>query len=99
MPVIPDSLTESQKLIVIQNAVLEQQGKRDRHHALIVEGINGERPLMERVRNIEAFIDGIKFWQRTIAVAIVLQTLTFGAAALVYFVKLYPLLEKISNQP
>lgn len=93
-----ENLTDSQKIIVIQNSVIEQQNKLDRHHKMLVEG-NGEPPLMYRVKNIETFVDGIKFWQRTIAVAIVLQTITFGAAAIVYFVRLYPLLERLANNP
>ena len=93
-----ENLTDSQKIIVIQNSVIEQQSKLERHHKILVEG-NGEPPLMYRVKNIETFVDGIRFWQRTIAVAIVLQTITFGAAAIVYFVRLYPLLERLANNP
>lgn len=96
---ISDNLTDSQRIIVIQNSVLEQQTKLDRHHKLIVEGENGTLPILERVRNLEAFVGGLKFWLRTLSVALVLQTITFGASALIYFIKLYPLLEKISNQP
>lgn len=97
MPVL-DNLTDSQKLVVLGNTALEQSNKLERHHKILIEG-NGEKPLMERMRNVEAFIDGIKFWQRTLAVALVLQTLTFGITAIFYFVRLYPILEKISNQP
>lgn len=96
--IIGDHLTDSQKLLVISNAVLEQQAKLDRHHKVLIEG-NGERPLVERVRNIETFIESFRFWQRTIAVAIVVQTLTIGVGAVVYIVRLYPLLERIANQP
>lgn len=99
MPTSFEHLTDSQKMIVIQNAVLEQSEKLNRHHKIILEGDNGEKPLLERMRNAEDFINGIKFWQRTLAVALVLQTLTIGITALVYFMRLYPLLEKIANQP
>lgn len=95
---LADNLTDSQRLLVIQNSVLEQQTKLDRHHKMLIEG-NGELPLVERVRNLEAFVGGLKFWLRTLSVALVLQTLTFGISALIYFIRLYPLLEKISNQP
>ena len=94
----PDNLTDSQKMVVITSSIIEMSEKLGRHHRLLVEG-NGEKPLMERMRNVEAFIDGIKFWQRTLAVALVLQTLTFGITAIVYFVRLYPVLQKIANQP
>ena len=98
MPNLADNLTDSQKLIVIQNAVLEQSNKLERHHKILIEGTH-ELPLVERVRNMESFIAALKFWQRTIAVAIVLQTITFGGAALIYFIRLYPLLERLANQP
>jgi hypothetical protein len=95
---ITDNLTDSQKMIVITNTILEQSSKLDKHHKVLIEG-NGEKPLLERMRNVEEFISGIRFWQRTLAVALVLQTLTFGVSALVYFVRLYPLLVKLANQP
>jgi hypothetical protein len=99
MPIVFDDLSDSQRMIVIQNAVLEQQVKLDNHHKILVEGTDKDLPIVERTRNLEGFVAGFKFWQRTIAVALVIQTVTFGTAALVYFAKLYPLLEKIANQP
>ena len=94
----PDNLTDSQKMVVVTSTIIEISEKLNKHHKLLVEG-NGDKPLMERMRNVEAFVDGVKFWQRTLAVALVLQTLTFGITAIVYFVRLYPVLQKIANQP
>jgi len=54
--------------------------------------------LKEQVKDHEQFINTIKFWLRTVSIALVLQTITFGVAAVVYFVRLYPLLERISKQ-
>ena len=93
-----DNLTDSQKMIVITNTLLEQQQKLDKHHKLLIEG-NGEPPLMYRIRDIETFVNGIRFWQRTLAVALVLQTVTFIVSALAFFARIYPLLEQIANQP
>lgn len=93
-----DGLTDSQRIVVLQSRMLNNEDKVTKHHKILLEG-NGELPLVERMRNLEAFVTGLKFWLRTVMVAIVLQTITFGVAALVYFVKLYPVLEKISNQP
>lgn len=93
-----DNLTDSQKLIVISNAILEQQAKLDKHHKILIEG-NGEPPLMYRIRDIEVFVNGIRFWQRTLAVALVLQTLTFIVSAVSFFSRIYPLLEQAINKP
>lgn len=88
----------------IQSEVREFKGevRGDIQHLnkLVFEGDgNGNLPLTERMRNEEAFTRSVRFWLRTVAVAIVLQTLTFGSAAAIYFVKLYPLLDKLASSP
>lgn len=93
-----DGLTDGQRLIVLQSRLLSNEDKVAKHHKILLEG-NGELPLVERVRNLEAFVGGLKFWLRTVSVAIVLQTITFGIAALVYFIKLYPVLQQLVNKP
>lgn len=93
-----DNLTDSQKIIVIQNSVIEHEQKLAKYQKILIEG-NGERPLVQRMYDVEQFVNAVKFWQRTIAVALVLQTITFGVAAMVYFIRLYPLLERLANQP
>lgn len=96
-----DEMTETQKVITnllsINTAVNTLQEQVGRHHKILLEG-NGQIPLVEQVRNHSMFIDSTKFWLRTVAVAIVLQTITFGSAAIIYFVKLYPLLSNLSQQ-
>lgn len=92
-----DGLTDSQRIVLLQSKEIEQDDKINKHHKVLLEG-NGELPLVERVRNLETFVNSLKFWFRTLAVAIVLQTLTFGIAALVYFIKLYPILERLQLQ-
>jgi len=91
-------LTDAQRLLALQNSIIEQGLKLDKHHKILIEG-NGVLPLVEKVRNLETFVESIKFWLRTIAVALVLQTVTFGVAALVYFIKLYPILANLANKP
>lgn len=93
-----DGLTDSQRIVILQSRMLNNEDKVTKHHKILLEG-NGELPLTERVRNLEAFTTSLKFWLRTVAVAIVLQTITFGAAAIIYFVKLYPVLQHLVNQP
>lgn len=101
MPEIP--LTDSQKIalnvISMNTALNDVQHQVEDHERILVKGENGELPLKERVRNLEGFVVTLKFWLRTVAVALVLQTITFGTAAVVYFLKLYPLLERLSRTP
>ena len=96
-------LTDGEKFALLDNAIISTQTaintigeKVDKHQKILVEG-NGVLPLVEQVRNINAFINSVKFWMKTIAVAVVLQTITFGGAAFVYFLKLYPILEKLQK--
>lgn len=91
-------LTDAQLLLVLQSRVLGIETKLSKHHEILMEG-NGVLPLVEKVRNLENFASNIRFWLRTVAVAIVLQTVTFAVAAVVYFVRLYPILENLAKQP
>ncbi len=93
-----DGLTDSQRIVLLQSKAIEQDNKINRFNKILVEG-NGDLPLVERVRNLEKFIDSVKFWLRTVSVALVLQTLTFGASIIVYFIKLYPILQAIAKNP
>lgn len=105
-PEMAANLTDSQKINIkiIQNLTSLNTSLNDTQHdvvilnKLVVTG-NGEPALMERVRNLEKFVDGFKFWQRTVAVALVLQTITFGVAAVIYFIKLTPILDALAKQP
>lgn len=93
-------LSDAQLLLILQSRVLEHESKISRHHKVLIDG-EGDRhlPLVERVRNLEAFQGTLRFWLRTVAVAIVLQTITFASAAVIYFIKLYPVLQQIADQP
>jgi hypothetical protein len=100
------SLTDSQRLLMIeamtntiQTRVLELDSTTERHNKILVEGQGNDLPLQERVRNLEAYANSLKFWLRTVAVAIVLQTITFGVASVIYFIRLLPLLDQLANKP
>jgi len=101
------NLTDSQRLYqaMIENLVRMNTSlttvidTQKTHHKILLEGEGDDLPLLERVRNLEAFQKWFQFWFRTIAVALVLQTITFGVAAIAYFVKLYPLLDALSKKP
>lgn len=91
-------LTDSQKLLVLSIGLNNVQNKLEVHDKLLVTG-NGSLPIMERLRNLEAFVSSIKYWTRFLIGAILLQTLTFAAAAITYFIRLYPLLVRLSEKP
>lgn len=95
-------LTNEAKILLnltsVNTAVNDLQNKVEKHHKVLIEG-NGEIPLVEKVRTAEAFINATKYWLKFVAGALILQTITFGAAAVIYFVKLYPLLEQLSKNP
>lgn len=92
-----EDMTDSQKMLVISLALNSIQGDVERHNKILVTG-NGDLPLTEKVRNLEKFADTIRFWFRTVAVALVLQTITFGITAVWYGIRFYPLLERIASQ-
>lgn len=92
------NMTQDARLLILQNAVIETTSKVEKHHRVLLEG-NGELPLVERVRNLEAWSLGMKFWIRTIAVALVLQAVTITVGAAMYFIKLYPVLQRLAEKP
>lgn len=91
-------MTDSQKMLVISIALQDVQNKVSAHDKLLVTD-NGAPAIPERLRNVEAYIEGTKYWSRFLVGAILLQTIAFASAAIVYFVKLYPVLEQISQNP
>lgn len=91
-------LTDSQKLLVLSIGLNNVQNKLDNHDKILITG-NGNLPIVERLRNVESFIGSIKYWTRFLVGAILIQTLTFAAAAITYFIRLYPLLVKLSERP
>lgn len=96
---VTSELTQEQKIalnIVTLNTAVNSLQEDFRHdHKVLVEG-NGQVPLVEKVRRLEDFMNGVNFWTRTVAVAIILQTLAFAGAAIWYAVKLLPLLNSLA---
>lgn len=99
-PLERESLTDSQQRLILRSNVISLNTDMARVRKTLFDG-DGERelPLVERVRNLENYIGTLKFWSRTIAVALVLQTITFGVTAIIYFAKLYPIMLRISQNP
>jgi hypothetical protein len=108
-PEIAANLTDSQKINIkiiqslnaINTALNDLQHQSTIFNRILISGDDGtgEISLQEKVRNLEKFVETFKFWQRTVATALVLQTVTFGAAAIIYFIKLTPILDKLSKIP
>lgn len=102
--ILPETLTDSQKVNIkivqsltsINTALNDVRHTVDIHDRLLLTG-NGEQALMERVRNLESFVNGMRYWLKLVAGALILQTITFGAAAVIYFIKLTPILDKLAN--
>ena len=89
-------MSDSQKMLVLSIALTDVQNKVTAHDKLLITG-NGVPAIPERIRSVEAYIEGTKYWSRFLVGAILLQTLSFATAAVIYFVKLYPILEKLST--
>lgn len=93
-----ENLTDSQQRIVMRTNVIQLNTDVSRMKKFLFEGDGSDDlPAAERLRNLEKFRDTILFWFRTIAVAIVLQTITFATIAVVTFIRIMPALEKIAE--
>lgn len=103
VPDLTPNLTDSQKIninvISLNTRVNEHETEINKLKRIVVEGDGEILPHAERIRNLESYANTTKFWLRTVAVAIVLQTITFGSAAIFYFVKLYPVLLELAKKP
>ena len=103
--VVPN-LTDSQKILtaIIENQVsmntrvdnLSEIQKK--HHRILIEG-NGEIPMVERVRNLEEFVDAMRYWLRFIGGALIIQTVAFATSIVIAVVKFLPVLERLATQP
>lgn len=89
-------LTDNEKILTLSLILNRVQDDTARHEKVLITG-NGELPLVERVRNHENFINGLKRWLNFLVGAILLQTLAVAGAVIAYFFKLYPLLERLAN--
>lgn len=100
------NMTESQKIfssiienqITINTAVNDLQKNQAKHHKVLLEG-NGDLPMLERVRNLEKFIDSWKYWGRFIGGAMVIQTIAFAFAVMIAIIRFLPLLESLAKNP
>lgn len=94
----PENPTQDQQVLILSLAVNEMQTKISKHHTLLVEG-NGEKPLPERVRNLERFQDRFEYWAKFLGGALILNFLGFAGGIIVAVVRFLPVLERLANQP
>lgn len=100
------NLTDTQKINVriIQNITSLNTSVNDlrhdvgEHNKILITG-NGTPSLQERLRNLEAYMDTLKYWGRFVGGAIIVQTITFSVAIVVALVRFLPLLEKLAKTP
>lgn len=100
------NLTDSQKIniAIIQNLTSINTRLNDlshdvaEHNKLLVTG-NGEPSLQERMRNLEEFASSVKYWERFVGGAIILQTITLMVALLVGVLKFLPYLQNLASRP
>jgi hypothetical protein len=90
-----DEMTDSQRRLIMSLALNDLQTKVTKHEQLLVTG-NGEMSLQERMRNIEKFVDSIRYWSRFLIGALIIQTLAFLGGVLVAMIRFLPLLEKLA---
>lgn len=100
--ILEEKMSSEQKILWSINSLWtnysEIKTKIDKDHKILIEG-NGELPLVEQVRNLNTFMNGIKYWMKFLIGALIIQTIAFAGTALLYLIKLAPVLEKLANNP
>lgn len=100
------NLSESQKINVqiiqslnsINTSINDLRHDVSIHDKLLVTG-NGEPSIQERLRNVESYINGAKYWSRFVGGAVVIQTLGIFIGITLALLRLMPVLEKIAATP
>jgi hypothetical protein len=92
-----DNLTDSQKMIVLQNRVIEQENDISQMKKAVFG--NGEPGLDEIVRNHAKFIDEMRYWTKLVIGLFIAQFIGFTTASVVAYIKFLPVLEKLASQP
>jgi hypothetical protein len=98
MPELSKELTDSQWKIVLQSKTIENSSDINRLNKIVLDG-NGELPLREQVRNNTKFIEEFRYWIKFIFGAVILQSLGLITAGIYMWIRLAPILEKLSNAP
>jgi hypothetical protein len=100
---LKENLTAEHELLwtlnTLHTTVNELGGVIKKHHKVLIEG-NGELPIVEQVRNLNTFVNGVRYWMKFLIGALLLQTMAFLGTAIAYFIKLGPVIDQLSkNSP
>jgi hypothetical protein len=87
-------LSDSQKFLVLSLSLNNLQNKLEIHDKLLVTGEGSALPVMERIRTMENYIDGMRYWVRFVAGLIIAQTIVLMSSLVWAAIKLLPLLQK-----
>lgn len=94
-------MSDVQKLYIGMNslnAVVNDLAITVNHdHKILVEG-NGEPPIIQKVADMKNYLDGVKFWTRAVALALLAQTITFGVATAIAVIQILPVLQELAKQ-
>ena len=81
----------------LQNDLKDIEADVMAHKKILVTG-NGTPSLQERIRSMETFIEGQKYWLRFVAGALIIQVIAFIVVAVTFIIRFAPLLEQINQQ-
>lgn len=95
-------LTDSQKVHInlLQNITSINTAINDINHKVLTHDVllvTGSPSLQERVRNVEDYINSLKFWGRAIGLTLMTQTIAFLAGIIVAVYKFLPVLERLAT--
>lgn len=98
--IIESDMTPEQKILwsitSLWSNFSELKTRADKNYKVLFEG-NGELPIVEQVRNLNTFVNGVRYWMKFLIGALLLQTMAFLGTAIVYFIKLSPFLDQLSK--
>ena len=96
------NMTESQiiktNVIALNTRVSDMESDVKKHHELLILG-NGDKPIPERVRNLEKLALKVERISSAVLVQTIAFVFTILGMALAFFFKVYPILDKLANQP
>lgn len=70
-----------------------------KHEQILITGKDDQPSILERVRNLERFVDKFEYWARFVGGTIILQTIAFFVGIIVAILKFLPLLERLASKP
>lgn len=86
------------RLVKIEQRLTDMEEKLEYHNKVLVRG-NGQLSLIEEVHNVVQFMtdtkDNYRYWSRWIIAGIAANIIGFSTAALVWFIKIAPLLQEV----